>query len=45
MLENGRIIETGKHEALVAIDGTYARFYRTQFGSGEDTRPVGGGTP
>jgi ATP-binding cassette subfamily B protein len=36
VLENGRIVETGKHEDLLTKNGAYAGFYRTQYGHGED---------
>ncbi|WP_428833198.1 ABC transporter ATP-binding protein [Micromonospora coerulea] len=31
MMENGRIVEQGTHDQLVAADGPYARLYRSQF--------------
>ncbi|WP_130340350.1 ABC transporter ATP-binding protein [Micromonospora kangleipakensis] len=31
MMENGRIVEQGSHDQLVAADGAYARLYRSQF--------------
>jgi len=31
VLDNGRIVETGKHDALIAKDGAYARQARLQF--------------
>ena len=30
VLEAGRVVETGHHDALVRADGTYARLWRIQ---------------
>jgi subfamily B ATP-binding cassette protein MsbA len=34
VLDQGRIVETGRHEELVAKGGLYTRLHRTQFGIG-----------
>ncbi|MFP1628500.1 ABC transporter ATP-binding protein [Streptomyces sp. 5K101] len=36
VVEDGRIVERGRHEDLLAADGRYAELYRTQFAQGRE---------
>jgi ABC-type multidrug transport system fused ATPase/permease subunit len=40
VMEDGRIIERGDHESLLARGGRYAELYRTQFDRQGDTHTV-----
>jgi ABC-type multidrug transport system fused ATPase/permease subunit len=40
VVEDGRIVERGNHEQLLARDGRYAELYETQFGRQEDAEDV-----
>jgi ATP-binding cassette, subfamily B, bacterial len=37
VVDNGRIVERGTHDELVAAGGLYAELYRTQFAGQRDT--------
>jgi len=41
VLENGRIVEQGPHEALLAAGGAYAALWRRQSGGFRIDRPAG----
>jgi ABC-type multidrug transport system fused ATPase/permease subunit len=40
VLDGGRIVEQGTHDALMRADGRYAHIYRAQQRAGESTRPA-----
>ncbi len=37
VVEDGRVVEMGCHDELIAQGGTYARYYRMQFGDGAES--------
>ncbi len=40
VVEDGRIVEAGRHPELLAAGGRYAELYRTQFAAEEDLEPA-----
>jgi ATP-binding cassette subfamily B protein len=42
VVDDGRIVERGRHHELLAADGLYAELYRTQFAEQEDGAQAGG---
>lgn len=45
VFEDGKIVERGTHEALIAADGLYASLWRRQIGAGQEANPTSGIIP
>ncbi len=41
VIDDGQVVERGRHDELLAVGGVYADLYRTQFASQADEQPVG----
>jgi ATP-binding cassette subfamily B protein len=40
VVENGRIVDRGRHDELITRGGLYAELYRTQFAADQRDHPV-----